>query len=194
MAEDTLIVYLSDHGFMLEHHGLWGKGNTSWPYNMFDESMRVPAFFHHPGRIPAGTVSEVCTSFYDFAPTLLDYLGLPAMESEKPLAGRSYAPYLTGSTVTDWDDTVYGEYQYCRMIREADWKLIKRTEGFPSELYHLADDPGEQLDLIDVEEFWEVRDRLQARMDAWFDGLECGDADLWKRGKQGRLPSYRPNA
>ena len=191
LVEDTLIIYLSDHGFMLEHHGLWGKGNTSWPYNMFDESMRVPAFFHHPGAIPAGLTPEPCTSFYDFAPTVLDYLGLPAMSSPKPLPGRSYAPYLTGGTVADWDDTVYGEYQYCRMVREPDWKLIRRTEGFPSELYHLAADPGERNNLIDDAQFAAERTRLGNKLDAWFSGLACGDQDMWKDAKQKVLPSYR---
>lgn len=191
LERDTLLVYLSDHGFMLEHHGLWGKGNTSWPYNMFDESMRVPAFFHHPGRIPAGTTSDLCTSFYDFAPTMLDYLGMPPMESTKPLGGRSYAEALRGGEIADWDDTVYGEYQYCRMVREPEWKLIRRTEGFPSELYHLADDPGERLNVLEVEEFADERARLEAKLDQWFADRGCADPDLWKQGKQARLPSYR---
>ncbi len=191
LAEDTLIVFLSDHGFLLEQHGLWGKGNTSWPYNLYDESLLVPAFFYHPGAIPAGVESDVHTSFYDFAPTLLDYLGLPPMESDKPLAGRSYASFLTGGAVEDWDDTVYGEYQYCRMVREPDWKLIRRTEGFASELYHLAEDPGERRNLIDSPDHVAQRERLDRKLEAWFAGLGCADPDSWKNAKQRNLPSYR---
>lgn len=191
LTEETLVVFLSDHGFMLEHHGLWGKGNTSWPYNLFDESMRVPAFFRQPGTIPAGTTSAVHTSFYDFAPTILDYLGLPALVNAKPLPGRSYAPVLRGGEMDDWDDTVYGEYQYCRMIREPGWKLIRRTEGFPGELYDLANDPGERTNLYDEPNYAAEQKRLGEKMDAWFAALDCADPDAWKDAKQKNLPSYR---
>ena len=191
LREDTLIVYLSDHGFLLEHHGLWGKGNTSWPYNMYEGSMLVPALFHHPGRIAAGLEPAFATSFYDFAPTVLDYLGLPAIEGAKPLAGRSYAAALDGRAVEDWDETVYGEYQYCRMVREPGWKLIHRTEGFPSELYDLQADPGERRNLFGEAAHAEQQNRLEAKLHQWFSSLGCGDRELWKRAKQRRLPSYR---
>jgi arylsulfatase A-like enzyme len=191
LAESTLIVFLSDHGFLLEDHGLWGKGNTSWPYNMYDGSMFVPAFFHHPGRIAPNQRPTVSTSFYDFAPTILDYVGLPAMESAKPLAGRSYAPFLLGSGVEGWNETVYGEYQYCRMVREPDWKLIARTEGFYSELYDLANDPGERKNLFEDPAYAGERNRLKAKLDAWFGALGCADPDMWKHAKQTTLPSYR---
>ncbi len=190
LREDTLIVFLSDHGFLLEQHGLWGKGNTSWPYNMYDESLLVPAFFHHPGRIPAGLQVNAPTSFYDFAPTVLDHLGMPPLESAKPLAGRSYAPFLTGGAVADWDDAVYAEYQYCRTVREPEWKLTIRTEGFPSEMYDLKADPTERNNLIDDPAHQGERARLTAKLESWFAGLGCGDPDLWKSSKQRVLPSY----
>ncbi|MBI1355252.1 MAG: sulfatase-like hydrolase/transferase [Acidobacteria bacterium] len=190
LAADTLFIYLSDHGFLLEQHGLWGKGNTSWPYNMFDESLRVPAFFRQPGRIPGAGRVQACTSFYDFAPTVLDYLGLPPLDSPKPLPGRSYAPLLRGETAESWDDTVYAEYQYCRTIREPDWKLTERTEGFPSELYHLAADPAERVNLFDDPARQTQHARLSAKLHGWFDSLGCGDPDLWKDAKQKVLPSY----
>jgi len=197
IAEDTLVIFLSDHGFLLEQHGLWGKGNTSWPYNMYDESMLVPAFFHHPGSIPAGRTSGISTSFYDFAPTVLDYLGLPALDSGKPLAGRSYAGALRGAEM-EWDNVVYGEYQYCRMIRDESWKYVYRTEGFDSELYDLRNDPEERTNLAKDDEYADQRVSLKRRMDDWFTSLDCGNEDIWKNAEQENLPSYRrattPNA
>ena len=190
VADDTLIIFLSDHGFMLEHHGLWGKGNTSWPFNMYDESMLVPAVFHHPKDVPAGRKVNVMTSFYDFAPTLLDYLGLPPLDAGKPLAGRSYAGLLRGAEA-EWENPVYGEYQYCRMIRDEDWKYIHRTEGFPSELYDLGSDPRERRNLADEPAYQGQRRSLKRRMDEWFGALDCADADLWKSAKQKVLPSSK---
>jgi len=198
LTESTLVVFLSDHGFLLEQHGLWGKGNTSWPYNCYDESLRVPAVFAHPGGIPAGTVIDEPTSFYDFAPTVLDYLdmpsfddALPPLRTEKRLPGRSYAPFLRGETVPGWPEDVYGEYQYCRFVREPGWKLIRRTEGFPSELYNLEEDPGERVNLYDDPAHEGERKRLEAKLDHWFDSLGCGDPDLWKHAEQKVLPSYQ---
>ena len=190
LSDDTLIIYLSDHGFMLEHHGLWGKGNTSWPFNMYDESMLVPAFFYHPGRIPGGRKVRVMTSFYDFAPTVLDYMGLPSLDTAKPLPGRSYAGLLRGAEA-EWDNVVYGEYQYCRMIRDEDWKYVHRTEGFPSELYDLRNDPGERVNLAEESGYQEQRQDLKRRLDGWFASLGCADQDMWKSAKQKVLPSYR---
>ena len=190
LSDDTLIIFLSDHGFMLEHHGLWGKGNTSWPFNMYDESMLVPAFFHHQGGIPPGRKVNVMTSFYDFAPTVLDYLGLPPLDAGKPLPGRSYAGLLQGAEA-EWENVVYGEYQYCRMIRDEDWKYVQRTEGFPSELYDLRNDPGERKNLADEPAYQNQRRELKRRMDAWFDALNCSDEDMWQSAKQRVLPSYR---
>ena len=76
LAEDTLVVFTSDNGFSCGHHGFWGKGNGTFPLNMYEESVKVPFIARHPGRIPAGVVCDSLVSAYDFMPTLLDYLGL----------------------------------------------------------------------------------------------------------------------
>lgn len=198
LTESTLVVFLSDHGFLLEQHGLWGKGNTSWPYNCYDESLRVPAIFSHPGHIPAHTVIDEPTSFYDFAPTVLDYLGMPGPEEALPplrtgkrLPGRSYARLLRREGYEGWPQDVYGEYQYCRFVREPGWKLVRRTEGFPSELYNLEKDPDERVNLYDDPAHEGERRRLEAKLDEWFTALGCGDPDMWKHAEQQVLPSYR---
>ena len=86
---------------------------------------------------------------------------------------------------------MYGEYQYCRMIRDEDWKYVQRTEGFPSELYDLRNDPGERKNLADEPAYQNQRRELKRRMDAWFDALNCSDEDMWQSAKQRVLPSYR---
>ena len=47
--DETLIVYIADHGLNMGHHGLWGKGNGSEPLNMLEESIRVPLILNHLG-------------------------------------------------------------------------------------------------------------------------------------------------
>ena len=58
LRDRTLVVFLSDNGFSCGHHGFWGKGNGTEPRNMYENSIKVPAIFSHPGRIPQGARRE----------------------------------------------------------------------------------------------------------------------------------------
>ena len=91
--------------------------------------------------------------------------------------------------MADLNVVVYGSYGYCPCIRTNDWKFVHRTEGFPSELYDLANDPGERRNLADGPSFAERRQDLKGRMEEWFAGLGCADYDMWKHAKQTVLPS-----
>ncbi|MFB6295806.1 MAG: sulfatase-like hydrolase/transferase [Halobacteriales archaeon] len=62
VREDTLVVVTSDNGFSCGHHGFWGKGNGTFPLNMYENSVTVPFIASHPGTIPEGTVTEALTS------------------------------------------------------------------------------------------------------------------------------------
>jgi arylsulfatase A-like enzyme len=69
-AENTIVVFTSDHGEMLGSHGLRGK------MIYYDESVRIPFLTRYPGTIPAGTESDACISSVDFMPTLLGLAGV----------------------------------------------------------------------------------------------------------------------
>ncbi len=180
LREDTLVVFSSDNGFSCGLHGVWGKGNATFPLNLYDTSVKVPAIFSQPGRIPVGRVSPALVSGYDFAPTLLDWLGRPgALPGELP--GRSFLPVLEGRENAARDlVTVFDEYGPARMIRTAGWKYVHRYPYGPHELYDLGSDPEERRNLLsgggsaaassgasDCEET--VRD-LRARLEDWFAG------------------------
>lgn len=93
LTESTLVIFTSDNGFNCGHHGVWGKGNGTFPQNMYDSSVMVPAILSHPGRLPAARVSDTLLSAYDLRPTLLDYLAVPG-PTRGP--GRSFTPVLYG--------------------------------------------------------------------------------------------------
>ncbi len=179
LRENTAIVFAGDQGFMCGHHGLWGKGNASWPFNMYEESILMPMIWNHPGRIPAGRVIDAMVNNYDFGATVLDYAGVRGGE------GNSYAPLLQGRK-KPWRNVVYGEYQYTRMIRTERWKYVHRTEGFPSELYDLKTDPGERRNLLGNRRGKE----LQADLDRWFAARGGASPDAWKSTRQ-VLPEYK---
>ena len=168
LRESTLIVFLSDNGFSAGHHGFWGKGNGTSPRNMYENSIKVPAIFSHPGRIPNGRVDDSMVSAYDLMPTLLKYLDLPLPEGRN-LPGSSFVPALEGRPFKGRDEVVvFDEYGPVRMVRTREWKYVYRHSHGPHELYDLVSDPDERENLArDKEQESRIRE-LRARMDEWF--------------------------
>jgi len=169
LRERTLVVFAGDNGMNMGHHGVYGKGNATFPLNLFEESVKVPFIASHPGRIPEGRVSEELVGQYDFLPTLLEYAGVP-----NPLAstlpGRSFAGLLCGAgRAEERPVVVYDEYGPVRMIRDRRWKLIRRFDGVADELYDLEADPGETRNLAGSAACRAVEAGLRARLAAWFE-------------------------
>jgi len=169
LSENTLVVFTSDNGFSCGHHGFWGKGNGTFPLNMYENSVKVPFLVRHPGRIPAGRVTEAMMSQYDFMPTLLDYLGLPPVQDET-LPGVSFAPVLVGAADEAREDVVvYDEYGPVRMIRTKEWKYVHRYPYGPHELYDMVNDPDERTNLFGNDEHKDTLHELRRRLHQWFE-------------------------
>jgi len=167
LRENTLVVFLSDNGFNLGHHGIIGKGNGTYPMNMTEESVKVPFIVSWPGHVPHG-LHEGLWSQYDFRPTLLDYLGMPDPEAET-LPGHSFAGVLRGEPAAGREDLViFDEYGPTRMIREQAWKYVHRYPDGPHELYHLEADPGEKSNLVDDPGHAPTLARLRGKLEEWF--------------------------
>ena len=111
-------------------------------------------------------------------PTLLSYVGL-----EKPakLPGRDYAAALRGEKA-EWDDTVYYEFDNTRAIRTREWKLVRRHPEGPDELYDLAKDPDERVNLARDGSSAERREGLNQRLQDFFARHADPKYDLWKGG------------
>lgn len=168
VRNQTLICFMSDNGFNCGHHGIWGKGNGTFPLNMYDTSIKVPAIFSHPARIPRGRVCDEMVSGYDFMPTLLEYVGINHPDPEG-LPGASFFHLLIGKPMKGREHVVvYDEYGPVRMIRTREWKYIHRYPFGPHELYHLAVDPEEQNNLIDHPKLEEQLAVLRAQLENWF--------------------------
>jgi arylsulfatase A-like enzyme len=152
LREDTLIVFTSDNGYSCGHHGFWGKGNGTFPLNMYENSVKVPLIFSHPGRLPEGGTTRALTSGYDFMPTLVAYLGLPQLDNGG-LPGCSFLPVLTGESDKGRESVVvYAEYGPTRMLRTREWKYVHRYPYGPNELYDLINDPDERENRADEPE------------------------------------------
>ncbi|PRB41684.1 sulfatase [Arthrobacter sp. MYb23] len=184
--DDTLVIFSSDNGFNCGHHGIWGKGNGTFPQNVYDSSVKVPAIFALPGRIQQGTVLTELLSAYDVAATVLELAGLDWQAFERG-PGRSFAELLRvlpdaagNSAAKNPDDggladasggrtvVVFDEYGPVRMIRSAEWKYVHRYPHGPHELYDLGADPDERANLVDEPAHAERVSAMRAQLQEWF--------------------------
>jgi len=170
LDDDTLVLVVADHGQGLADHG-WFAHRL-----LYQEQIRVPLIVRVPGARGAPSVSELVRTV-DLYPTVLDYLGL---ELPGPVSGRTLRALIEGRPDAprtaladqlngyDWNagevrGRALDDFLYAAM--ERDWKLVYRPRHFAeSELFHLAEDPGEQHDLFDErpEEARRLLERLAA--------------------------------
>jgi len=189
IADDTIVIFTSDHGYNIGHRGLIHKGNGQWITtdvrgkrntepgvarpNMFDTSIRVPLLVRWPGVVEPGMKVDEVVSNLDWYPTLLSMTGVDA-DPPDTIHGRDFTPLLCGRSVK-WDDTLFGEYSMhhyvtadMRMIRTPEWKLIVHLDDPDAgELYHLAEDLDETTNLFGNRDYLEIQSKLQNRIDAW---------------------------
>ncbi len=175
IEEDTLIIFTSDNGMNLGHHGIWGKGNATFPQNMFDTSVKVPFIASWKGRLPQGKVCSGLFSHYDIFPTLMELLGLEGSVIQK-LPGKSFAPWLAEPEAeADRSIVILDEYGPVRMIRDREWKLVVRYPYGPGELYCLRRDPEEEENLYENPAYAERILQMKKRLESWF--LTYADPD-----------------
>jgi len=168
IRENTIVLFTSDNGMNMGHHGIFGKGNGTFPQNMYEESVKVPTIISMPNILPTGKVDQALHSHYDWMPTLLDFLGIENPCTEH-LPGKSFAPLLRGESCPGRDEVViFEEYGPVRMIRNERHKYIHRYPYGPHELYDLSDDPGEETNQLENPEFKETLDEMRSRLADFF--------------------------
>jgi choline-sulfatase len=166
LAEDTIVIFASDHGDMLGERGLWYK------MTFFEGAARVPLIVHAPGRFKPGRVARN-VSLLDLLPTFGDLAGAPALEGAEPLEGSSLLPLLEGREAA-WPDRIFGEYLGegaagpLVMIRQGHHKYVV-GEAQPPQLFDLARDPLELDNLAGQAGHVETERDLAAQVAARWD-------------------------
>ncbi len=141
LANDTLVVFTSDHGEAFGEHGRFLHGD------LYQGTLHVPLVLRWPGRLPAGTRVAQRAGLIDVMPTVLELLGVPAPTQQ--LQGRSLAGLARGET-SDGHGTVVSEYSHraqgrlFESLRQGDDVFIH--EGGRNVLFDLSNDPGEDAD------------------------------------------------
>lgn len=181
LAENTLVIFTSDHGYNIGHHGLWHKGNGTWLAtgqsgvrpNMFDTSLRIPFGLRWPAAVKPGTVVSQNITLLDVFPSILAACEV-AVPAGTTVRGRDFTGLLRGQSMR-WPDTFFGQYDLhnnglarMRMVRTPEWKLIRHHEpNGEDELYHLASDPGELTNRAADATCATIRRDLETRLEAW---------------------------
>jgi len=171
LAENTLVIFTSDHGEMLGAHGLREK-------NVFyEESAHIPLLIRYPAAIKPHTEVEGYVSLVDLFATILDYLGV----EEHPSDGTSLRGLMEGSdeehgkfVVTEWN--YRGDISPNYMIVQGKWKLMipySETSMVINALYDLQNDPHEMNNLLgehpEKEMYRERAEELRASLLEWLE-------------------------
>jgi arylsulfatase len=93
MAENTIVVYTSDHGDFVGAHGMIEKAALG--HNVYEETLQVPMLFFRKGKFQAGYKNNDLVGLIDLYPTLLELAGIPKPKTEYPLQGISLAETIT---------------------------------------------------------------------------------------------------
>ncbi|MEM7538307.1 MAG: sulfatase-like hydrolase/transferase [Chloroflexota bacterium] len=141
LAEETRVIYTSDHGDMLGNHGQWTK------MSMYEDSVGIPFIMSGEG-IPSGVVIDTPISLVDSYPTIVASVGETLNRHDQQLPGDSLfdiiqQPHVDRVVFSEIHDGLSNGFY---MIRMGDWKYVYYI-GHPPQLFNMVDDPRELSDL-----------------------------------------------
>jgi arylsulfatase A-like enzyme len=142
LDENTVIILLSDHGYLLGERGYTGKV----PSQLHPELAQVPFIIVHPDRRAAGDVSRYFASTHDVGPTLLSVVGV---DRPKWMEGMDLSSLLDGRQPPERRDFHYGGMYNRFYIRTDDWVLIGDNRGQERHMYDLRLDPHEFNNVVE---------------------------------------------
>ena len=178
ILDDTIVVFCSDHGELLGHYGMLTKSIDEYPM-LYDVGLRVPLIIREPGG-EQQTVDEP-VELIDLCPTLLECAGLDVAPE---IQGHSLAASLSGGDAPR-RDYIFAESGAVKMLRGRRYKLVHYPGQPYGELYDIAGDPDETVNLYDDAGHRDVRDRLTR---ALLDRLIHTEAA--RHGESKRGPAY----
>lgn len=157
----TLLVVAADHGEEFLEHGQFSHCRSI----AYETVLAAPLLLRIPG-VAGGVRRQALVQNLDIAPTLLDYLGLDA--GPYAFEGRSLRPVIEGDEPVN--RVAFGLQGEARTVRDGRYRLVHYLESGRTELYDLAEDPGETVNL--AEEMPQVTARLRQVIELWMETME----------------------
>ena len=161
--ENTMIIFMSDHGEMNGDHGLYWKGAY-----FYEALVHVPLIISCPSRFQQNVICDALVELVDIAPTILETIG-----EEIPfyMQGKSLYSIFTGATsLHHHKDSVYSEFYYClkgchedrfaTMYFDGRYKIVTYCNMDEGELYDLETDPSEFDNLWDDPTYHSLREEM----------------------------------
>lgn len=185
-AQNTLVVFTTDHGDMCGNHRMWLKG---WmPY---EEAYRVPLVVRWPGHVAAGAVSKHLVQTHDLAHTYVTVAGARALPYPD---GRALQPLFSDPAAPTWPDQIMcayygGEFLYTQRIAITDRFKYVFTGFDHDELYDLQHDPEEMRNAVADPAYAKYTDDMRARLYEMMAQFE----DPYGMSVKWTLPGERPN-
>ena len=187
LFENTLIVYMTDHGHLFGDHGLEGKPGGQLG-TIYEPTCRVPLIIRHPDGVGAGKRIQPLVQPPDILPTVLDFLDVPIPDT---VQAKSIWPMLRGETERIHEFAVSGRYPLGTMysytaatfdgwagpdrvasaltVTDEKWSYICSPDTWVSHLYNLEDDPDQLNNLIDTHS--EVAERMHTALIAFLEEM-----------------------
>ncbi|MFT5128389.1 MAG: iduronate 2-sulfatase [Rhodothermales bacterium] len=153
LADNTIVVFWSDHGFHLSEHSLWAKTSN------FELDAHVPLITRFPGHGKAGQRSPALVELVDMYPSIVEACGLPVPSS---LEGRSFLPLLANPQLP-WKPAAFTQHprpayygkkpgvigysMRTDRYRYTEWRKFGSSDVLATELYDHSLDPGETASL-----------------------------------------------
>lgn len=169
MAEDTLVVFTSDHGDMLGSQGMLKK-QQPW-----EESISIPLLVRWPGQVPKGRISEQLVGIVDLAPTLLGLMGLPVPED---MEGADLSPHFLGEAAAEEgsvflmdlvtvDEAQAQGLREWRGLRTRRYTYARFVDGQEWLLYDNLHDPYQRRNLIHEPQAAPLKASLEEELQRW---------------------------
>ena len=178
LTEDTIVIWLADHGdAVASHGGLWDKSST-----FIEEVARVPMAIRWPAAIPAGQRSEQLVSNMDATATMLDAAGIDIPEA---MDSRSVLPLCQDADEADWSDELicehmgHGHLFPQRLIMSDRYKYVFSLHDM-NELYDLHDDPFEMNNLVQDRAYADIIADMRGRLAQHLAGSNMRDQRLMR--------------
>jgi len=180
LREDTLIIFMSDHGHSMEERNNFGGGNSGPfrgnKFTLWEGGIRVPCIVSWPGHIPQDAVRDQVAISTDWLPTIANYCQLKLPKQD--LDGRNIVPVIVSDKAASPHKILCWQFAEQWAVRESDWKLVvnsrpgqrngKQLPELKSEkifLSNMAEDVTESKNLAD--DHPEIVERLTKIYEQW---------------------------